>query len=226
MGGTAPQGSPDLEGWRLPVPDWGSGVDRKSLSELYDWAERVASDAISWYLTEKKRKAIWSRSLRRLTVILATLGGTVPMAALAVGSTGLGNWGFALFALAGGCLAYDRFFGYSSAWLRYVAAATRLRGELTEFQLSWTKTMAMHGGRDLTADQTALMVDSVRAFVATVNEVVRSETESWLAEFHSGLAEMEAKLQPDSKVTFGERLLPPGNTVIPPQSRTGETLLS
>lgn len=192
---------PDLGTAQMPAISWDRG--REALGELYDWAELSARESIAWYLGEKKRKANWSRSLRALSVILATAGGAIPVAALSAGRPVVGNWGFVLLALAAGCLAYDRFFGYSSAWLRYMSAAISLRGQLSDFQLGWVKEMAALGSREPSAEEVMVLVDLVRSFVHEVNETIRDETRSWLAEFSTNLSELESRL----------RQSPPGEAV-------------
>lgn len=194
---------PDLGTAQMPAISWDRG--REALRELYDWAELFAREAIAWYLSEKKRKANWSRSLRALSVILATAGGAIPVAALAAGRPVVGNWGFVLLALAAGCLAYDRFFGYSSAWLRYMSAAISLRSQLSDFQLEWVKEMAALGSREPTAEEVMLLVDLVRSFAHEVNETIRDETRSWLVEFSTNLSELESRLRqsPSSEAVSG-----------------------
>lgn len=187
--------SDDLRASRFPDIRWDGEDTRSRLTELYEWAERFASDTIGWYLDEKAEKSRWSRRLRALAAVFATLGGIVPLTALTVGHPALGNWGFVLLGLAAGCVAYDRYFGYSSAWLRYVSAAMSLRAQLTDFQLSWTREMATLGNRHLSASETYRLIELARAFVAHVNGVVQDETQSWLVEFHTRLIELEAKLQ-------------------------------
>ncbi|GAB3894237.1 SLATT domain-containing protein [Kibdelosporangium lantanae] len=145
-----------------------------SLGELYEWAVGVGQDTIDWYMAEKERKARWSKALRAASVMLATLGGVVPAAALATGRPELGNWGFIILALAAGCLAYDRFFGYSSAWQRYMQTAMVLRARLVEFQLSWRR----ENDENL-----------IHSFATTVNDIISAETDSWVAEFTKHLSE-------------------------------------
>ncbi|MFJ7214792.1 SLATT domain-containing protein [Amycolatopsis sp. NPDC098790] len=182
----------DLTPRSRPVVNWD---DDGSLVEVYDWAQQVAQDAIDWYLTEKKRKARWSRGLRAAAAILTVLGGVIPVAALTAGRPELGNGGFIMLALAAGCLAYDRFFGYSSSWLRYVAAATKLRAQLNDFQLSWLQETlpARHGPAP--GDPHSL-IELVREFVRSLDETIRQETDSWLVEFHTRMAEQESKSTP------------------------------
>jgi hypothetical protein len=184
----------NLDAPSLPELVWRDEKVQANLTELRCWGERLANDTINWYLSEKQGKARWSRALRALSAILATLGGAVPVAALAAGYPSLGNWGFVLLGLAVGAFGYDRYFGYSTAWLRYMVAAMGLRAHLTQFQLSWVREMAHLGEREATAEETLVLVEMVREFVAVVNETVRAETDSWVGEFQSRLSELESKL--------------------------------
>lgn len=165
------------------------------VAELYAWAEGSTYEAIDWYLMKKRGKARWSRRLRAMSAILAALGGTVPVAALASGNPVMGNWGFVLLALAAGCLAYDRFFGYSTAWMRYMSTAMALRTLLSDFQLSWIK---MTTGCDTPKEQ---LFDHVHRFVTAVNDAIRHETESWSNEFTSQFTELESNLTPSRSIS-------------------------
>jgi hypothetical protein len=179
----------------FPPLTWSRNEIRRSLDELYAWSERLATDAINWYLTEKKRKARWSRGLRALALLLATAGGAVPIVALAAGHATAGNWGFLLLALAAGCWAFDRFFGYSSSWLRYMATATSLRTQLVEYQTAWAKEMVAMAAREPDRTDAVRLIDFVRTFAWNVNDTIRVETEAWLVEFHTRLTELESRLQ-------------------------------
>lgn len=177
----------------MPMPPRQRDVDLATprrptvdVAELYGWAEGAAYEAIEWYLLKKKRKARWSRCLRAMFAMLAALGGTVPVAALASGNPVLGNWGFVLLALAAGCLAYDRFFGYSTAWMRYVSTAITLRALLGDFQVSWLK-LDENASREH-------RIDHIHQFVIAVNDIICRETESWSNEFTSQFTELESNL--------------------------------
>jgi hypothetical protein len=145
-------------------------------------------------MDEKRQKARWSRRLRALALILATLGGAVPVVALAAGRPDLGNWGYPLLALSAGAVAYDRFFGYSSAWQRYVATATSLRADLADFQLAWARQLAAIGAQDPDGQAVQQLIDLAHAFTKNVNDSVRAETDAWLTDFNTRLAELEHRL--------------------------------
>lgn len=179
----------------FPPLTWSRTEIRHSLDELYAWGERLAVEAIAWYLVEKRRTSRWARGLRVASLILAGAGAVVPVVALGTGRPLSGNWGFLLLALAAGCVAYDRFFGYSSSWQRYVAAATSLRTQLVEYQAGWAREMVAMAAREPDRTDAVRLIDFVRTFAANVNDTVRTETEAWLVEFHTRLTELEARLQ-------------------------------
>jgi hypothetical protein len=185
----------DLDLTAFPPLSWSRAEIRHSLDEMYAWGERLASDAISWYMAEKRAKSRQSRALRAAAIIFGTAGAAVPVTALAAGRLALGNWGFLLLALAGGCVAYDRFFGFSSAWLRYMATATSLRAQLVDYQAMWAKEMVAMGAREPDRTDAVRLIEFVRTFAWNVNDTVRVETEAWLVEFHTRLTELESRLQ-------------------------------
>ncbi|WP_460848143.1 SLATT domain-containing protein [Phytohabitans suffuscus] len=187
----------------LPALTWAPGGLRADLAALRAWAERVADEAVDWYMAEKRLKARWSRRLRSLAIVLATLGGAVPVVALASHRPEYGNWGYLLLALAAGAVAYDRFFGYSSAWLRYVATATLIQGELADFRVGWAREMAAVGDREPTADEVRALIETARGFVRRVNDAVRVETDAWRAEFDTRMGELEVGLQGRPPISGG-----------------------
>jgi hypothetical protein len=137
-GDIEPPGSPVLtvEDWNDPVP---------ALNRLREWAEAYATHAVMWYLDGKRGKRLGSRALRAGAVVLAVVGGVVAL--LSNGSTIVGpNVGYALFALAAGCWAFDHFFGLSDSWIRDVATAQELQVRLLRFQLAWTAWQVVEAG--------------------------------------------------------------------------------
>jgi SMODS and SLOG-associating 2TM effector domain 2 len=61
----------------------------------------------------------------------------------------LGETGYLLIGLAGGCVALDRFFGYWSGWIRYITTALALEKSLDEFRLEWARNPAKLRGQPL-----------------------------------------------------------------------------
>jgi hypothetical protein len=167
-----------------------------ALRQLYELAEHEALDAIDWYLEDKRTKRRFSRLLRAGAIVFASAGGIFP---LVVRSPTDVNWGYLLLGLAGLCLAFDRFFGLSSAWMRDMAAVNRLRSVLTKFQLDWAAATlaAVAGGPE--SVQTRLAV--LQEFSADLPAQIGQETTTWTGEFNSLLGQLDLT-----------RLPPPGES--------------
>jgi hypothetical protein len=180
-----------------------------SIGELYQYAEANANGSIVWYGKQKRRKARMSRVLRGLAIILTIAGGLTPIvAALGLQNIGtppgrqiqVGQLGYLLLGLAAACVGFDKFFGFSSGWMRYLGAKMAIERALSEFRLDWAMTVAKFRENPPTNDQVQLMIQRVKDFLLTVNNHVEQETQAWVSEFKTNLAEIEksAKEQADS----------------------------
>jgi hypothetical protein len=189
------QGSPDVTVTRLPHLSWQPEDIEESLATLYDRAETAALEAVEWYLTEKISKARWSRALRLMAILLAAAGGLVPL----VNSAGVRSldvrWGFVLLALAAACIAVDRYFGLSAAWMRYMRAALLVRGSLSEFQFEWAHEQAKASGRPASPEHVADRLRLLMRFSQVTHRHIEQETVTWIRDFQASLAQFESTTQ-------------------------------
>lgn len=159
------------------------------LDQLRRWAETQAEEAIEWYLRDKQAKRLGSRLLRILAITLAIAGGLAPL--LTAGPDGRSAaWGYVLLALAGGCAAFDHFFGLSSGWMRDMATSHALQHRLLKFRLTWitlTAGKAVVDGAEISA-----RLDLVRSFALDVSELVSTETGDWLTEFQTNMGQLRS----------------------------------
>jgi hypothetical protein len=180
---------------------WADSVAaRASFQLLYAYAESAANDSISWYLAGKRAKSVMARGLRFAAIVLTTVGGIVPLmlgARIWIGRTSdslpvdYAHFGYVFLAAAAGCVALDRFFGYSSAWIRYVTAALTLQRLLAEFQVDWALLYANLPGEEVPLVQRESMLRRLQVFVLRLREEVEKETAEWAAEYRSNLTELE-----------------------------------
>ena len=196
---------------------WNTVEDREtSINKLYRFAESEAQKAINWYLYNKGSKSFWSRHLRISAIILATLGGIAPVL-LSIGwlNTGtsvtkqwfgsfaalIGQLGYLFFAVAAGCIAVDKFFGFSSGWMRYMKTAQVLMKLLSEFRLDWAMMIANLNGESPTLEQTQLMIQRIKDFTLIVDSQVEQETSAWISEFQTSLSEIERTVKTQQEAT-------------------------
>jgi hypothetical protein len=162
-----------------PLPDLEEGDPLESVCALFRRAEENALAAIDWYLWKKSIKSRCSRGLRSLAIILAVCGGIVPIVASARPSLIAAEWGYVLLAASAGCLLYDRYFGFTSSWMRYMRAQARLSSVLMLSQANWAGAL-LTARIDPTSIPTLLPI--VEALVKGTAEIVEQETAEWATE--------------------------------------------
>jgi hypothetical protein len=165
--------------------------------------EERARDAIAWYLRYKTPVAHWSKALRLGAIVLATAGavlplvGTTPLGDLIQGASA-GEYGYVLLALAGALVVGDRVFGLSSRWMRYMVTAMALQRRLAQFEMDWAGWWLELGGQQPNPEQQARAIALLRDFRLAVVTEVEDETRVWVAEFESGLAQLERMTRQES----------------------------
>ena len=187
---------------KLKVQDlkWGDSAEiQKSIVKLYQYAEATADDSIEWYRRKKRPKALMSRLLRSLAIILTTLGGLTPIiSALGWATTptpqatlNFGQLGYLFLGLAAASIGFDKFFGFSSGWMRYITTKLTLEKMLSEFRMDWAMMVAKLGEKSPTTDQVQLMIQRIKEFLVAINTHVEQETLTWVSEFKTNLSEIE-----------------------------------
>jgi hypothetical protein len=179
----------DLEPGRFPELAWGEGDLVASLEAVYHWVEGEAIRAAAWYIHEKKWKARWSRALRVLAILLATAGAAIPFVAANNDDVGF-EWGYVLLACAAGAVAMDRFFGFSTAWMRYMTAELAIQQRLQELQFAWASMLITRGDRVPSTHEVAAELERLAAAAAAIADEVRTETMVWADEFQSNVGEL------------------------------------
>src|SRR5262245_53233265 len=121
--------------------DWTPPNAASSVQQVFDYVMNLTEEAISWYVSAKNAKRYFARGFRALSILLGataallpTLGELFPHNGKSVIGAG---WTAVLLGIVGALLLLDRFFGYSTGWMRYMAAELQLRQMAQEFQIDW-----------------------------------------------------------------------------------------
>jgi len=176
----------------LAALSWKNGNTESSLDTLHKYVISKADEQIAWYWRGKRPMAAMSQWLRFVAIILTTIGGLVPIAVTSgVLANRFAQYGYLLLGLAGGCVLLDRFFGYSTTWIRFITAALRLEKLKAEFQMDWAILMAKLAGELPRQDQVGQLLQRVKDFSSAIDAQVDQETQAWVAEFQSSLAQLE-----------------------------------
>lgn len=189
-------------------PDW-SGDAAPHLERLRVYAEQTIQQELGWYVRQKKGRSSTSQRLRFVAVVLTVLGGLVPLTIALFGARpdwgwlswfpdgNFGQLGYLLLAVAGGLILLDRFFGYSTGWMRYIVAMQAIEKAREAFRMDWVvlaRKLATAPPAE-EAEAVERMILRVRAAILEVKEHSEKETQAWILEFQTNLAQFEKDLK-------------------------------
>lgn len=187
------------------VLDWSSEHRRESIHIVYQRSEKHALNAIEWYLLSKRQKKFWAQGLRLGTIDLTALAGLLPIISEIFQSTLSPAWASVALGSAGVVLAVDKFCGYSSAWMRFIAAEHQIRQSLHEFQMDYELEQAGWDNTQPSVEQTQVVLSRCQAFLFQVNAIIRQETDQWLAEFQDALKQIDSSAKAKAAAADGNK---------------------
>jgi hypothetical protein len=194
-----PAGYDDVLGEALTLQD-----RRLALRRVGDVALARADKLARYYDDRKGGKRRWAQGLRISALVFGTLAGLLPLV-LPVLSVfvfpdldkkikDLLSISAICAGLSAAFIAFDKLFGMSTAWMRFVTALLDLRARRDAFLIAWTQE-CLRAGEQPTAGQLAASLDVAAAFLASLHGVVRTETQSWMVEFRNSLADLEKSVE-------------------------------
>jgi hypothetical protein len=195
-----PRSPTDLRPIPFPSLSWAPEDRAKSLAALVGYATREAERAIEWYYWKRRRMQRWGRGLRLGAVLATSAAGLTPLVAGILERDGQPAieplWAALLLTLAGIFVLLDRFWGCTSAWVRYVRAAQELSSALEAFRMDWESHRLVWDGAEFDVEQAQATIERTHRFLELVRSVVRTETETWATEFHKVLEQIESATRP------------------------------
>lgn len=172
-----------------------------SLDSLYTFATSEAEKTEDWYWTKTKQKRRWAMILRVVAILSVTVAGIIPILTPILTNTAgdpLINPIWSSFAVATGtaALGLDKYFGYSSGWIRYVTSALSVKGWLIEFKYDWELNRAMFSSDGAYSEpELQSMITKCSAFAMKISNAVQEETKQWAQEFQTSLGTLGEALK-------------------------------
>jgi hypothetical protein len=184
----------------LEFPLWNASNNWESLNAVFLVTLKQGEAAIEWYRDNIRAKRAGSRILRSVAIILGSIGALLPLIIAAASRFEESDarlkalvdaqWGYIAFAMAAACIAADKFYGFSTGWIRYMKTQLALEGALTDLRYDWVVLVAKLPNLQPTPDQVQLMLQRLKDFVKSVRAEVEQETDAWVLEFQSNLADL------------------------------------
>jgi hypothetical protein len=169
--------------------DWSVSEAQSSLNSLKTWADDRAQFTIDWYMREKRIKGRWSKALRVVAIVCTVVAALVPIAASQQGDSDILWSGYALLGVAASAIAGDRYFGLSSAWMRYMSTALALRRSADHQNFIWAKLQSESTSASADFQR---QIDALGSYVDDVHRLMAEETATWQLEFQANLERLRA----------------------------------
>jgi hypothetical protein len=174
--------------------DWSPEGRSASLSKVYAHADGLALAAEQWYARRRRRKRIGGMFVRVSAIVLGAVAVILPIVAqIGVGADGKPSiepaWASVVLGAAAALVALDLYFGFTSGWMRFMAAEMQLTRLRHDFEYRWEAARASGAPFDE-------LLEHARAFVLAVHAELERETSAWVSEFRSNLAVTERGLRP------------------------------
>ncbi|MET7380218.1 SLATT domain-containing protein [Streptomyces sp. NPDC005526] len=171
-----------------------TGLDRsrtraEALAELFRHAESEVHSAIGWYLARRRGPSLWSRSLRALAGLLGIAGTLTPLVHAASPAAIGPEWGFVFLAGGAGCVLFDRVFGFSATWTRYIRTQLALQQVLKRAQTEWTQGFLRITDAPSDKEQAALL-GIVERLRMDAHRLMEEEAAAWVGYLAEGVEEL------------------------------------
>jgi len=189
----------------FPDLDWSDGKRAGSLGKLFGYVANAAQKAGDWYSENRPRVKVKAWVLRMAAILLTGAGGLAPLISkLTESNNGAWFdplWSGILLGTAGILVLLDRFFGFTSAWTRYMKAEQQIEQGRVLFGMDYVQEQVSWGDSDPTVEQTLACLKVMRQAILGVLQIVQFETGEWVAEFRQVVKQIDAstkKVEPNN----------------------------
>lgn len=142
--------------------------------------------SINWYSENSRRRGWWARSLRVWMIVFGGVSAIIPMLSQ-IKLHGWPEisplWASIFIAMTATLFAFEKYYGHSDAWMRFVLAKQELERLKEDFLLTCL-------GLSLTSASPDVLKKSVDELMRVSKErhlIIKQETSAWTKVFESGM---------------------------------------
>jgi hypothetical protein len=180
----------------FPITSGGKADLKDYLGKIYNFAVENAEKNIKWYTLAAVPNKRNGRAFRFLAILFVAVAGIVPLVITAlpdgVISSKLVDISYIFIGIAAFLIGVDKFFGFSSSWMRYITTQMALETLLAKFRYDWA-IESVKAGDKLDADACKPLLIIVKNFAADVQSKMENETAQWATELRNNLTDAEKK---------------------------------
>lgn len=142
--------------------------------------------SIEWYSANSRQRGWWTRWLRVLMISFGGITAIIPALSQIKICENISIsplWASVSIALTAILFAFEKFYGHSEAWMRFILAKQELERIKAEFLLTWLDL-------SLTSTSPESLKKSVDELMRTSKErhlIIKKETSAWTKAFENGI---------------------------------------
>jgi len=182
----------------LPELDWNEPIH--ALRTLQRYLVSQTQGDIEYYLRRKRTAKRWTYFFRGMAVLLGSAATLTPaIIGLLSNVEDIARWAplsTILAALAAAMLGIDRFFGFSSGWMRFVWTAIDLENRLDDFEMDWAAIEYELSRGPIDQDTILKHLQWMKAFRHAIDGRIKRETGQWIKEFRGRVEEENRTIRP------------------------------
>jgi hypothetical protein len=132
--------------------------------------------------------------LRFCAILFTALAGLIPIVATTISGGDrdrqmlINQFGYVSIGLAAACIAFDKFYGNSTGWMRYMHTNLIIEGSIERLRLGWSRAKAEQQEGKVDVPKCLQLLCT---FMEEMHTAVKKETEDWIAEFQTNIQEMQ-----------------------------------
>jgi hypothetical protein len=166
-------------------------ADRRTLlTKLHTYVESFAAEQSGYYMRGRLAHAAVSLCIRFFSLLFLFLGGLCPLLPRdvpALPAIDFQPWGYLLIGIGGGLMLFDRLFGISASWMRFISASLEIEALLDEFRMRWLRAQ-LEAEEPQSPDTFQALIAAAADAIEGIHALALLETRAWRAEFQSGIA--------------------------------------
>lgn len=177
----------------FPKLTWEPQKSGERLDKLCEYATSQAQEAIYWYFSRKKWRRHFGRSLRVIAILLVAFAGILPIINEILGKDGIIHslWSTLALSVAATLILLDRFYGFTTGWIRFLLAELQISQALETFQLEIEQQKLNWSHAEPTQEQAQAMLLQIQQFLKQIREIIHGETMQWATEFAEILKQID-----------------------------------
>jgi hypothetical protein len=145
--------------------------------------------------SEKTVKKTLAQLCRFLAIVATAAAGLLPLFSeiYAVDERHIVSpaWASVALVVAAALIGLDHFFGFSSAWIRFLTTEMKLRQTLHAFHMEWEIQRSTLEGQPPNNQQVRELLSQFKSFLYQVDTLLNDETTLWVEEFRAALREVD-----------------------------------